>query len=96
MIIFSRKKKNIIPPKTTANIPCGSPSELSIASGISPNKAAVSNVPVAYEIKIVIDNFCARLFRRVKSAAVTIAPKLPKILNKIIQRRISTSLNVMN
>jgi len=96
MIIFSRKKKNIMPPKTTDSIPWGSPPELSIASGINPNKAAVSNVPVAYEIKIVIDNFCARLFRRVKIAAVTIAPKLPKILNKIIQRRIYTSLNVIN
>ena len=96
MIIFSKKKKNIIPPKTTNNIPWGSPPELSIASGINPNKAAVSNVPVAYEIKIVIDNFCACLFRRVNDAAANIAPTLPKILNNIIQRRIFTSLNVIN
>ena len=96
MIIFSRKKKNIIPPKTTNIIPCGSPPEDSIASGINPNKAAVSNVPVAYEIKIVIDNFCTRSLRRVNVAAVTIAPTLPKMLNNNIQRRISTSLNVIN
>lgn len=30
---------------------CGSLSALSIASGINPNKAAVSKVPVAYDIK---------------------------------------------
>jgi len=30
----------------------GSPPELSIASGIKPNKDAVSNIPIAYEIKI--------------------------------------------
>ncbi|MGB5911116.1 MAG: hypothetical protein WBH31_07990 [Promethearchaeia archaeon] len=39
-------KKNNIPPKTNGIIRCGSP-VLSIASGIKPNKDAVSKTPIA-------------------------------------------------
>lgn len=64
---------------------------LSIASGINPNKAVVSNVPVANEIKVEIRAFCTLSANNIKPAAAKIAPILPKILNKIIHPRIANS-----
>lgn len=75
---------------------CGSESALSIASGINPNKAAVSKVPVAYDIKRGTSIFWVFSPEMTKLAAAVMAPILPKILNKTIQMRILYSHLFLN
>lgn len=76
-------KKRTIPTKTVVRI--GDMKESFKACGISPNKAAESRTPVAYEIRPGI-RVSWILFGNISSiAAVIIAPILPKTLKNRIQ-----------